>query len=145
MIQREVVVNEAATWLGTPFHLNAHVKGAGVDCAWLLVMCYAAAGVPMPHELDIAQRNWHLHKDDERYITQISKWMHVVETPKLGDTVLFKIGRAYGHSAIVIQWPHVLVHVMEGDAVRVTDATQQPLAGKPYMFFSPWRGADVLA
>ena len=33
---REAVVTEAKTWIGTPFHHAARIKGAGVDCLMLL-------------------------------------------------------------------------------------------------------------
>ena len=33
---RAAVVHEARTWIGTPFHHQARVKGAGVDCLGLV-------------------------------------------------------------------------------------------------------------
>ena len=43
--QRQAVVAEALTWLGTPYHHRARVKGAGVDCGQLLAAVFEGAGV----------------------------------------------------------------------------------------------------
>ena len=37
MITRDQIVSEARTWVGTPFHHQARVKGAGVDCVGLAI------------------------------------------------------------------------------------------------------------
>src|SRR3954454_10152249 len=42
---RAAVVTEAETWIGTPFHHAARVKGAGVDCLMLLAEVYERAGI----------------------------------------------------------------------------------------------------
>lgn len=36
MTTRRQIVDEARTWIGTPFQHQAHVKGVGVDCAGLV-------------------------------------------------------------------------------------------------------------
>ena len=38
--QRAAVVAEARSWIGTPYHHAADVKGHGVDCAMLLIRVY---------------------------------------------------------------------------------------------------------
>src|SRR5437879_1968913 len=40
MCQRQAVVDEAMTWLKTPFHHRAAVKKAGVDCACLIAEAF---------------------------------------------------------------------------------------------------------
>jgi hypothetical protein len=45
---RAAVVKEALTWLGTPYHHHARVKGVGVDCARLLCAVYEASAC-VPH------------------------------------------------------------------------------------------------
>lgn len=42
--QRQAVVAEAKTWIGTGFHHEARIKGAGVDCAQLLIAVFSACG-----------------------------------------------------------------------------------------------------
>ena len=43
--QREAVVAEARTWIGTPWIHMAAIKGAGVDCAMLLARVYIEVGL----------------------------------------------------------------------------------------------------
>ena len=38
--RREAVIREAKSWIGTPFHHAARIKGAGVDCLMLLAEIY---------------------------------------------------------------------------------------------------------
>lgn len=58
--QRAAVVAEARTWLGTPYHHEACVKGAGVDCGMLLRAVYIATGVMPKFEVESYPRDWHL-------------------------------------------------------------------------------------
>ena len=43
--QRQRVVDVARTWLGTPYHSAARVKGVGVDCLTVLAEVYHEAGI----------------------------------------------------------------------------------------------------
>ena len=66
---RAAVVTEAKTWIGTPFHHAARVKGAGVDCLMLLAEVYERAGVTAGRiNPPFYVPDWHLHRDAERYM-----------------------------------------------------------------------------
>ncbi|MFZ6686580.1 C40 family peptidase [Undibacterium sp. SXout11W] len=102
------IVAEAKTWLQTPYHHHGDVKGAGVDCAMILVEVYHACGLipkidPRPYPPD-----WHLHRDAERYLGWVEQYADPVETPEPGDIAVFQFGRCVSHAAIVIDWPLVL-------------------------------------
>jgi cell wall-associated NlpC family hydrolase len=45
MEERLRVVRVAQSWLGTPYHHHAALRGVGVDCAYLLIEVYAEAEV----------------------------------------------------------------------------------------------------
>lgn len=100
------------TWLGTPYHHQARVRGAGVDCAMFLAEVYHAAGliphiVPPPYPPD-----WHLHRDAERYLTYIIPFAEKVSREtilKPGDVATYKFGRCVSHAAIVVDWP-IIIH-----------------------------------
>ncbi len=99
--QRAAVVAAACAWIGTPYHHAADVKGAGVDCAMLLVRVYADLGLiadfdPRPYPCD-----WHMHRDDERYLGFLLERAHRVGRPRPGDVILIRYGRAYSHGGIV--------------------------------------------
>lgn len=104
------IVAEALTWIGTPYHHCADVKGAGVDCAMILVRVFHAAGLipaidPRPYPTD-----WHLHRSEERYLGWIAQYGEQVpagEEPQPGDIVIYKVGRCFSHAGIVLAWPEI--------------------------------------
>src|SRR5580765_4496677 len=66
---RARIVEEAKTWMGTPFHNRAAVKGAGVECGWLIYgvmrdLNILPPGYTMP---EYSIQFW-MHRDDEVYI-----------------------------------------------------------------------------
>jgi len=65
---RAAVVGEAESWIGTPFHHAARVKGAGVDCLMLLAEVFERAGVTGHIEPQFYVPDWHMHRDAERYM-----------------------------------------------------------------------------
>ena len=136
--RRQAVVAEALSWVGTPYHHAARVKGAGVDCAMLPAAVYRAAGLIPDLAVGPYPPDWHLHRDAERYLDIVTD--HAAEVPAPtgpGDLVLYRWGRCFAHGAIVIAWPeivHAVIHVGvirdRGDAGR--------LAGRPRRFFTLW-------
>jgi len=57
---RQAVIAEAVTWIGTPFHHAARVKGAGVDCLMLLAEVYERAGAAPHIEPPFYVPDWHM-------------------------------------------------------------------------------------
>lgn len=143
---RAKVVAEARSWLSTPYHHRAKLKGIGVDCAQLVLGVYENAGLVKPFDTGDYPMDWHLHREDERYLTIISRLAGPIEreAAKPGDVVLFKFGRAFSHGGIITEWPQI-VHanrkdgaVVYGDLERDIDLVERPKA-----FFSYWARADV--
>jgi NlpC/P60 family putative phage cell wall peptidase len=135
MTARQEVVQEARAWLGTPYHHQGRVKGAGVDCAMLLIEVFRACGLipdvdPKPYPPD-----WHLHRDEERYLGWVKQYARPVEVPQPGDIALFQFGRCVSHGAIVLEWPTV-VHSYLRDGCILADATAAPLGGRLRGFYS---------
>ena len=124
------IVDEAKSWLGTRYHRQANVKGAGVDCAMILVEVYANAGLierfdPRPYAPD-----WHLHRSEEKYLEQIVGHADEVEDPQPGDVILIKFGRAFSHSAIVVNYPLVIHAYAAERAVVYGDVSKYPFKGR---------------
>lgn len=134
---RATVIEEAKSWIGTPFHHAARVKGAGVDCLMLLAEVYERAGVAGHIEPPFYVPDWHLHRDAERYMEGLLRYAGPIDTPNAGDIALFRFGRTFSHGAILVEWPR-LIHAYWSIGVVWGDATLFPLAGRPVRFFTPF-------
>jgi len=135
--RRDAVLAAAEGWLATPYHHQGRVRGAGVDCATLLIEVYRAAEIvphidPRPYPPD-----WHLHRSAERYLGWVLRYAREVAAPGPADVALFRFGRCFSHGAIVEDWPR-LIHAYIGQGCVRADATKAPLVGRPVRFFSPW-------
>ena len=123
---------EARSWLGTPYHHLADVKGVGVDCAMLVVRVFVAVGM-VPADLDPRPYawDWHLHQGAEKYRDWLDIYGDEVTNVEPGDIALWRFGRTYSHGAIVMEDCETIVHAYR-DAGRVTlgGLTETMLAGR---------------
>jgi NlpC/P60 family putative phage cell wall peptidase len=130
------VIDIARTWLGTPYHHQARVRGGGVDCLMLLCEVYEEAGLvphiePGPYPMD-----WHLHRNEERYMAGMEKYCEQVTEPQPGDIVLYRFGRTASHAGIVVEWPREIIHAYRGQGVVESHGERGELAGRLDSF---WR------
>lgn len=149
--QRAAVVAEARTWIGTPYHHQQRVKGAGVDCAQFLAGVYSAVGLIPAIAIPHYPPDWHLHRDAERYLGIVLEHAREIAAAELrpADVVVWRFGRCFSHGAIVIAWP-VVVHAYVGRNCALENVDQAqwlnfvgergPSQGKPRPMrcFSYW-------
>lgn len=136
--QRAAVVAEARTWLGTPYHHEACVKGAGVDCGMLLRAVYIATGVMPKFEVESYPRDWHLHRGEERYLSYVLQYADEIDSPPLpGDLVVWRFGRSFAHGAIAVQWPSIIHAYIDLGVVLDNATTNLDLSQRPHRFFRP--------
>lgn len=141
--QRAAIVAEARSWIGTPYHNCADIKGIGVDCGMLIVRVFVdtrlcASFDPRPYPAD-----WHLHRSEERYLGFVFDRCCEIENPGPGDVMVLRFGRCYSHGGIVTAAaPLTIVHayhparrVVEDEVGR--SGTLADPARKP-RFFSYW-------
>lgn len=153
--ERARVVTIAQRWKGTPYRHRAKVRGAGADCATLVVAVFEQAGLIPPQDLPAYSPQWHENKDFELYLSVIMKYCREIEgPPQPGDLVMWKFGKVLSHGAIVVAWPRI-IHAMMGEGVVFDDAlANQRLQfvgvaeadhGKPRErhFYSYWAGRDA--
>ncbi len=108
---RAAIVAEARSWIGTPYHHMADVKGTGCDCAMLLVRVYVDLRLVEPFDPRPYTRDWHLHRSEERYLSFLLGRAREVAAPLPGDVVLFKYGRCFSHGGVVSRAdPLTIVH-----------------------------------
>lgn len=137
--QREAVCAEAASWLRTPYHHAARIKGVGVDCAMLLAEVYHRAGVLPEIKPDPYPPDWHLHRDRDRFLEWVRKYGVQTSSPHPGDMALYRFGRASSHGAIVMAWPR-MIHAVMGLGV-LDDLGDSPQWAERFVgFWTIWPG-----
>jgi NlpC/P60 family putative phage cell wall peptidase len=135
--QRRAVIAEAARWIGTPYHHQGRVLGAGVDCVTLLCEVYEAAGIiphvdPTPYPQD-----WHLHRDSERYLGGLMQYSREVDSPRPGDVIVWKFGRCFSHAAILCDNDQI-IHSYLGQGVRLERRFAEVFTGRAVKYFTLW-------
>lgn len=144
--KRERIVEVAKTWIGTPFHDKAAVKHYGVDCAYFPRAVAEESGVLKDVSLPDYSPQIMLHvmsyaPEDirEPYITTIKKYMREIAEADVrpGDVVVYHVGRCFSHGAIVVEWPHYILHPIKDRGVIGSHGTEEGfLKGRSRRFFS---------
>jgi cell wall-associated NlpC family hydrolase len=136
---RKKLVEEAKSWIGTPFHHEARVKGAGVDCGMLLLEIGERVGL-VPHiEVKHYPHDFMLHRNEEWYVSLISLYSNELNGgPYLpGDIILFKHGRVFSHGGIITEWPTIIHASSQDGCVCEGDALGHPLHHLRRRIFRP--------
>lgn len=133
------VVEVAKTWLGTPYHMGAKIKGVGVDCGTLLTEVYREAGV-VGEDICLGSfaQDWFLHTREEKYLDWITRYCVETDSRDPGNIVLFRYGRIFSHGGIIVEWP-LVIHAWRG-GVSYADVTQPPLMGRKTVLYEPVSG-----
>ena len=151
--QRQLAVKEALSWIGTPYHMGACLKGVGVDCAFLVAGIYKAIGmISEDGKVGIFSNDWFAHAKEEKYLLALLK-----HTRMIAETVLYRSTQAqsgnliltraanskvYNHAGIVIIWPRVVHAIIP--CVELTDASTHALwAHRQIAILDPWKKEDA--
>ena len=115
MSLRELIVEEALTWIKTPYHDHSALKHIGCDCVGLLRGVAVAVGI-----LDPAWKpthyspQWHCHQNEEKLIVAMAElgcMPRPVADAAPGDILAFQYGRVCSHTAILTaRVPDSIVH-----------------------------------
>lgn len=145
---RAAVVKEALTWVGTPYHLHGAVKGAGADCATLILAIYHAQGLCEEANHGTLAHDWWLHSGTSTsYLRGLMKYCSMAiettcyRTLKIlpGSTVVTRVAGAkvINHGGLVIKWPQIIHAVYP--KVQLVDATQHPMwINRRIQVWDPW-------
>lgn len=131
--QREQLIAETLTWVGTPYHGWSCVKGAGTDCGQLLYGIYRNCGLmpelelPKDYSLQVAQ-----HQESTEYVDFVARYFREIpETEvKPADLVVYKLGLAFAHAAIILSWPDFIIQASGRHGVAGTHGIKNPLFRK---------------
>lgn len=125
-ITQLALLQEARSWVHTPFFPFARVKGHGVDCVNLAAGIYLETGVingfhPPPYSMDggshLAESA--LEKFIESQYGQLKK-LDLSEPLMPGDLLCFEMGRVSHHVGLVTEYPLFLT-TFQGVPVRELD------------------------
>lgn len=104
--KQQQLFKEIQEWMGTPYKHRCMVKGKGCDCIHLVAGVFIELGI-IKNQLKYAEYapDWHLHSSREllyeyTHINLNVEDIPISETPKNGDILLYKFGKACSHSAI---------------------------------------------
>lgn len=137
--QRVAVVGEALTWLKTPYHHHARIKGVGVDCAQLLCGVFEAVGLVDPIDTGTYPVDWHMHRNEELFSAWLERYaMPGVGPLRLGDVLLWRFGRTFSHGSIYVG-DGLLIHSYIGRGVILSRADEEPLDGRDMQHWSFWQ------
>jgi cell wall-associated NlpC family hydrolase len=104
------VIDEARTWIGTPYHDAGRIKGVGVDCLTLILQVYEDAGVIDHYDPGYYSPEFHLHSDTPIYLNGMLELCDEIEKKDIlpADVAMFRFGRQFSHGAIITEWPNVI-------------------------------------
>lgn len=106
---RDAIVAEARSWIGTPFHWEASVKGVGCDCKGLVAGVARELGL-MEAESAFARATAYHRAIDAAYLRRgLEALFDWVEQPEPGDILLLRVAGKAQHLAILTE-PGRMIH-----------------------------------
>jgi len=120
--QRAHIVAVAESWYGTPYRGWTCLKGIGCDCGQLLKGVFIEAGfqfndgipTPLDYSLQVS-----MHRKSMEYIGIVGRYMREITEAEVlpGDVVVYKLGLAFAHAAIIKSWPSHVIHSLNREGV----------------------------
>jgi len=144
---RARIVEEAKSWIGTPYRGWSCIKGpkGGTDCGQFLYGVFRACGLlpavdlPKDYSLQISQ-----HRASSEYLDLVDKYFRDIPESEVqpGDLVVYKIGHAYAHAAIVVNWPGYVIQAEARHGVSGAHGSKSPLFRLAERVFRTLRGVN---
>jgi hypothetical protein len=148
--KRACVVQEALSWIPTPYVLKGRVKHAGADCFTFPAEVMIACGLFTRENLPPYHHDWFLHKREEHYLMLLRKHAAEIITAVCWPTLKIEPGnivaeraagsKVFNHSAIVIEWPRC-IHCVKAGGVCEFVINRDPMwAYHEVKVFDPFKG-----
>lgn len=101
---KQLILQEADEWIGTPFIHGQKAKGFGCDCVGLLLGVFQSVGLLQDCDPGFYTPDWWVHKDEENYLDRILFYCDNIDVQEkdIGDILYFKFARVVGHAGIYI-------------------------------------------
>ena len=119
-IERNTIIAEARSWIGTPYRHQASLKGVGCDCLGLVRGVYRHVIGAEPERAPPYAPDWAEAANGERLAEAAARHLEPVAVDQFaeGDVLLFRWrdNLAAKHMAIVTA-PDLMVHAHDGACV----------------------------
>ena len=114
---REAIITEARSWIGTPYHHQASLKGVGADCLGLVRGVWRSIHGVEAETPPGYSRDWAEAGGQETLLDAAGRHMAVGDVPRMqpGDILVFRFraGVPAKHVGVLVS-PTSFVHAMEG-------------------------------
>jgi NlpC/P60 family putative phage cell wall peptidase len=130
------LVTEARSWLGTPFHWQASLKGVGCDCKGLIWGVARALGLPEADSRFAGIADYGRRVPVPTLLRGMAATFDRVTDPAPGDVLLFVMAGQPQHLGIHAG-EHV-IHTYNGGPGRVIETRLNP-PRRPWPLHSAWR------
>lgn len=138
---RDKIVKEALSWIGTPYHARANIKGVGVDCGQILIEVFGNVGIIDKFDTGYYPIDFAMHSNEENYFKFVEKYAKKVDNPQNGDIVLYRFGRLISHSGIIVDVENkTIVHALVGAGMVKSQWDEGNLDGRIVGFWSAING-----
>ena len=147
MSDADKLIAAARSWLGTPYHHRARIKGVGADCGQLVIAAHVDAGLIEDFETGFYTTDWHLHRFEDRYVEFVEQHLRRFDdnelsidarlandasySPPSACVVVFRVGRTYSHGGIVTQWPFFIHAYQPSGIVEEVSLLHTPMSRRP--------------
>jgi NlpC/P60 family putative phage cell wall peptidase len=120
VVERAAIIAEARSWIGTQYHHQASVKGAGCDCLGLVRGVWRGVYGTEPEAPPPYSRDWAEAHKQETLADAAGRHMLPVELDNIapGDVLLFALNeRAPAKHCAILTEQDRMVHSYESHAV----------------------------
>ena len=120
MTSREQIINEARSWLGTPYLHQASVKQAGCDCLGLVRGIWRTFYGPEPREVEPYTPDWAERSGRETLVEAARESLTEIalSSARSGDVLIFRMAPdAPAKHCAILSAPDRIIHAYWGRAV----------------------------
>jgi len=140
--ERRRLIEEAESWLGTPYWYGASLKSIGVDCSHLVVAVLQEVGYLRGVVIPSLPPDWHLHARRELLLEGLRQHCDEVREPwQVGDILVYRKHGAMANHCGLYVGDGRFVHAASGGPVRYEKVSRFPSRHRFVAAFRV-RGAD---
>jgi NlpC/P60 family putative phage cell wall peptidase len=136
-VSRAAILREARSWIGTPYHHQASLKGVGCDCLGLVRGVWRAVLGPEPEAIPGYSSDWGEVGADETMLAAARRHLIEIDPAEAGagDVMVFRMrpGRVAKHAGIVT----------EGEWQMANGAVASPRSIRTAQFIHAQEGGPV--